>query len=133
MSRYVISALALVAALAPTSTFAASSTITLRGYVPVICRATFDGAPAPLKGDVVHLGTAREFCNAGSGYRVVVSYDGGADPGSLVVDGRAIELDSSGQTVIAETHTPGIQSREIAYAPGDTPISNLNIRLETNG
>ena len=120
-----------LALLAPTAASAsATATLTLRGFVPVICRANFQSAPSEGANGVEQLGSIDEFCNDGGGYRVVVDYDPGTDPGSLVVDGRQVVLDGSGTAVIAESSGPAINTRTLGYIPGEQPISNLHIRVE---
>lgn len=108
-----------------------TSTIELRGYVPVICRATLHSAPSIRDDGVVELGSLDEFCNSGSGYRVVVDYAPGQDPGQLLVDGREVPLNSSGRTVIAQMSGPSISTRTLAYVPSDQPIAALSIHVET--
>lgn len=132
MSRYSILAVMALAALAPTAASASSSTatITIRGFVPVICRANFDSAPSMGANGVEELGNIDEFCNSGGGYRVIVDYDPGVDPGSLVIDGRQVALDGSGTAVIDQSSGPAIASRSLGYIPGNQPINNLHIRVE---
>jgi hypothetical protein len=104
--------------------------IELHGYVPVICRADFE-ASSSLTGNAWHLGAIHEFCNAGTGYQVVVEYEPTADPGSLLLDGRLIPLDASGHMVIQQVYGPAIQTSLLGYVPGNRPISNLHISLQT--
>jgi hypothetical protein len=122
---------ALVAALPLTAARAGEQTarIELRGYVPVICRADFESAPFVGPDKKVQLGALHEFCNAGSGYRVVVEYQPGADPGILLVDGRPVFLGSSGSTVIQQAFGPAIKTSLLAYIPGRNPIANLHISI----
>jgi hypothetical protein len=107
------------------------ATITLRGYVPVICHADFNPTPVQLGATVVSLGTDSEFCNAGTGYVVTASYVGGSDPGHLIVDGRTVDLSASGQTVIASESGPDIVQRRISYVPGATPITTLRVSVQS--
>ena len=131
MSRYTILAPMVLMALAPTAASASSTaTVTLRGFVPVICRANFQSAPSEGANGVEELGRIDEFCNSGGGYRVIVDYDPGTDLGTLVVDGRQVGLDGSGTAVIAQSSGPAVTSRSLGYIPGGQPISHLHIRLE---
>jgi hypothetical protein len=107
------------------------ATITLRGYVPVICHADFNPTPVQLGAGAVSLGTDSEFCNAGTGYVVTASYVGGSDPGHLIVDGRTVDLTSSGQAVIASESGPDIVQRRISYVPGTTPITTLRVSVQS--
>ena len=132
MFKRALLALAVLSAASPAMAQSSwTSTIELRGYVPVICRATLHSAPAFRDDGVVELGSLDEFCNAGSGYRVVVDYAPGEDPGQLLVDGREVPLDRSGRTVIAQVSGPSISSRNLAYVPSDRPIAALSIHVET--
>jgi hypothetical protein len=79
----------------------------------------------------MRLGAIHEFCNAGSGYQVVVEYAPTSDPGALLVDGRFIPLDGSGRTVIQQVSGPALETRFLGYFPGHQPISNLHISLQT--
>lgn len=131
MSRYTTLALMVLALLAPTAAAAASTaTLTLHGFVPVICRANFESAPSEGANGIEELGNIDEFCNSGRGYRVIVDYDPGTDPGFLVVDGRQVALDGSGTVVIAQSSGPAITKSSLGYIPGEQPISNLHIRVE---
>lgn len=123
---------ALAAALPLTAAQAAEQTarIELHGYVPVICRADFESAPFVAPNNKVQLGAIHEFCNAGSGYRVVVAYEPGGDPGILFVDGRPIFLDGSGSAVIQQAFGPAIKTSVLAYIPGRNPIANLHISIQ---
>jgi hypothetical protein len=119
-----------LALLVPTAASAESTaTLTLRGFVPVICRANFESSPSEGADGVEQLGSIDEFCNSGAGYTVIVDYDPGTSSGSLVVDGRQVALDGSGSVVIAQSTGPAIASRSLGYIPGDQPISNLHIRV----
>ncbi|HEX3919744.1 MAG TPA: hypothetical protein VHW60_20590 [Caulobacteraceae bacterium] len=131
MSRYTIFTLLALALLAPTAASAeATATLTLRGFVPVICRANFESAPSEGANGVEQLGSIDEFCNSGAGYQVIVDYDPGASSsGTLVVDGRQVVLDGSGSVVIDQSTGPAISSKSLGYIPGDQPISNLHIRV----
>src|SRR5581483_10949924 len=79
MVRYLIGAAALLAVLAPSASISSasqSSEITLRAWVPVICRASFEAATGPdsdTDGPVA-LGQVREFCNSAHGYTLVVRH-----------------------------------------------------------
>jgi len=111
---------------------AATETIEVRGVVPVICRADFQSAYSPRGDGSMMLGAIDEFCNASSGYRVVVDYSGTDDPGALIVDGRWVPLDPSGHTVISMMDGPRMVSERLGYRPGSHPISALHVQIETD-
>jgi len=116
--------------IAPAS--AATETIHIYGYVPVICRAELTSASIiPItQGGETQLGVISEFCNAGSGYQIVADYSSGeADPGSLVVDGRTIPLNGSGESTLVTMDGPRILSQSLAYIPGSTPITAIHIQI----
>jgi len=104
--------------------------IELHGYVPVICRADFYSAPVIAPNNRVQLGAIHEFCNAGSGYRVVVEYQPAADPGALLIDGHPVFLDGSGHAVLQQVSGPAIKTSFLAYLPGRTPITALHISIQ---
>ncbi len=139
MSRYIVSTLALLAAIVPSASFAGSGdaqvNLTISGFVPVICRAQLDNATVSLPddGSAVQLGRLNEFCNSPGGYHVVVSYTGHGDLGALIVDGRQVHLDGSGRAVITESAGPAILSHELDYQPGKDAITSLNVTVETIG
>ncbi len=137
MSRYLVSALALLTAVvAPSVSLAgdgdASTSIRIMGFVPVICRAELQGSMFPTDGQEVNLGQGSEFCNAPGGYRVVVDYEGAGDLGSLIIDGREVELDGSGRAILVSAQGPAINSRQLNYVPGEDSITALRIHIETD-
>ena len=110
----------------------ASRSFEIRGVVPVVCNATYQPSISFREDGTIDLGAVAEFCNAGTGYRVVAEYNTAADPGTLIVDGHSVALGAGGETVIAEVAGPNILSRQLAYRPGTTTLTALRIRLEAN-
>ena len=110
----------------------ASQTVTIGGYVPLVCRADYAPAISFRPDGVIDLGSVREFCNSGSGYQVVVEYTPTSAPGALILNGNEIALNSSGSTVVAEVAGPAILTRNIAYRPGAQPISSIRVRLQAD-
>ncbi|MBV9044024.1 MAG: hypothetical protein JO294_02790 [Alphaproteobacteria bacterium] len=102
----------------------------IRGYVPVVCNATYEPNVSVGSDGTIALGAVAEFCNADHGYRVVAEYSGAADAGTLLVDGRSVSLGASGEAVIAEVSGPAILSRHLSYRPGTTTLTSLRIRLD---
>jgi len=129
MRRILLAALAAVLPLTAARAAEQTTRIELRGYVPVICRADFESAPFTSPDNKMQLGAIHEFCNAGSGYRVIVEYQAGGDPGILLVDGRPIFLDGSGSAVIQQAFGPAIKTSFLAYIPGRNPIASLHISI----
>lgn len=132
--KKIIAIAAALSALAPGLALAkpASQTLTIQGYVPVVCRATYDAQVGQYVDGVVNLGQVREFCNSARGYRVVIEHTGAGDVGSVIVDGREIELSATGSTTIASVNGPAIMERSIAYRPGDTSLTSIRISLQAN-
>lgn len=111
-----------------TAAGAATQTIRINAYVPVICHAEFPAQIIP-KGSVVPLGTISEFCNAGSGYQIIAHYTQTSDPGELLVDGVPVPLNGSGESVIVRMNGPRAITQTLNYVPGSTPIDTLSIEL----
>jgi hypothetical protein len=125
--RRLLAALILIGSpLVPAS--AATETIRINAYVPVICRADFVSQPVE-RGGLVELGVLKEFCNSGSGYQIVADYPATADPGALVIDGQTVPLNQSGHATLATMNGPRLITQTLAYLPGSTPIATLNIQL----
>jgi hypothetical protein len=126
--------LALVAASVPATAGAdpsnGSQSLTLGGYVPLVCRADYTAAISFRPDGVIDLGSVREFCNSGTGYQVVVEYSPTNAPGALILNGNEIALDQSGSTVVAEVAGPAVLTRNIAYRPGSQPITSIRFRLQ---
>lgn len=137
MSRYLVSALALLTAVvAPSVSLAgdgdASTSIRIMGFVPVICRAQLQGSPVELGDGAYNLGRIDEFCNAPGAYRIVVNYAGDGDLGHLIVDGQEVPLDGSGRAVLIQANGPGQQVHQLNYQAGDDTITALRISVETD-
>jgi len=132
--KKIIALAAAISALAPGFALAkdASRTISIQGHVPVVCRATYDAQVGQFENGVVNLGQVREFCNSARGYKVVIEHTGSGDVGSIIVDGREIELSASGSTTIATVGGPAIIQRSLAYRPGDDSLSSMRISIQAN-
>lgn len=105
------------------------SMISLRAFVPVVCRTTFTADYGQV-GDIYQLGTVNEFCNSARGYRVIVEVDGSPDDaGTIYFGGQAFPV-TSDQIVVTDVNGPGRINRTLDYQPGDTEISQLRIRIE---
>ena len=109
-----------------------SQSLTIGGYVPLVCRADYTPAIDYRPDGTIDLGTIREFCNSGTGYQVVVEYSATEAPGTLILNGTEVTLEPSGSTVVAEVTGPADLARDIAYRPGTEPITSLRIRLQAH-
>jgi hypothetical protein len=133
MKNIAIGVASLSLAFAPTAAFAASHSFNLRLQVPVYCtvkQQTIGSGTAI--GNAFALGTFREYCNAPSGYQLVVNYAPGSLQGARIMAGNdEIVLDGSGRAVLSRANGPTIRERAITMAPGsegfDTDRLDLNI------
>lgn len=106
---------------APTTAMAASFGLNLSLTVSVHCtvqhQATGFGA---ISGDAVSLGTFREYCNAPTGYDLVINYAPGSLEGARIIAGNdEIILNGSGQAVLSRATGPRMRERPIAAVPGE--------------
>lgn len=120
-----------VLVVAPTTAMAATFGFNLRLMVPVHCtvqhQATGFGA---VSGDAVSLGTFREYCNAPSGYDLVVNYAPGSMKGARVIAGNdEIILNGSGRAVLSRSSGPRVRERTIAAIPGANGFDTDRLEL----
>ena len=110
----------LALAVVPSAVFAATQTFNLRLQVPVHCSVKQQGFGSGVTaGNIVALGTFREYCNAPGGYQLVVNYAPGSLQGARIMAGNdEIVLDGSGQAVLSRATGPKIRERLISMAPG---------------
>lgn len=114
--------------LAPTA-IAGTAVIHISGYVPVICHADIQSLSAMPANEEIALGTIKEFCNAGAGYQLIANHSPGQGLGKLIIDGQAVPLDSSGQTVLARMPGPRDITQTLSYRPGTATITILSIEI----
>jgi len=109
----------------------ASFELRLRGYVPVICRASVETSTAVVRGSVVHLGALNEFCNNANGYEVWVDYSPHLSGAILMVDGRAVRLAGAHSSVrISASSHAAMQTRDLAlYLRGQRPDGSISFRV----
>jgi hypothetical protein len=107
----------------------ATFTLTLHATVPVICHVSFQSDFSQDANGTEQLGSDSEMCNSATGYRVIADYSPTSGAGSIVVDGQQVPLDGSGSVVIAVSDGPAVKSRNIAYVPGDQPVTDINVRV----
>lgn len=108
-------------AAAPTTATAATLGFNLSLTVPVHCtvqhQATGFGA---ISGNAVSLGSFREYCNAPTGYDLVINYAPGSLEGTRIIAGNdEIVLNGSGQAVLSRATGPRVRERPIAAVPGE--------------
>ena len=110
-----------------------SGTIYLRAHVPVYCSIDLFPASAQARGgNVVHLGTSQELCNAPRGYRVVLDHPAHLPEAAVLSDGVRIPLTEIGETVLWDSDHPGFERRQLELDLGDepAPVSRLGLRIE---
>lgn len=106
-------------------------TISVTGFVPVICRANVETNLVAPKAGVVSLGTLKEFCNSPAGYRVVADYSPALADAKLVVDGKKIALGGAGTVVVSESDRAAITDRNLELQlPTDGQTGSLSFRIE---
>jgi hypothetical protein len=98
-----------------------STTIRLRAVVPIICHVQMSEATGVIEDGVADLGSAREFCNAPRGYRVIVRHPTDLEGAVIIKDGERIPLSAGGETVLTDSHRPDIRSMRLAVETGDAP------------
>lgn len=123
MVRGIAGVAAVVALGAPVATAGAETmgfNLTLR--VPVHCTVRHQPAAGVGGADAgaVALGELREYCNAPTGYQLVVSYAPGALRGAVIQAGEdRVVLNGSGEAIISQSPRPRFRSRVITALPGE--------------
>lgn len=111
----------------------ASYSITLRGFVPVVCRVSVTASSTSAEAGVQDLGALKEFCNAPDGYDVLIAHTGAANGAKVIVDGEEIALSETGQTVISTSPTAGIRDRNLQLALNDnSALTALTFDVEAH-
>lgn len=116
---------------APTTAMAASFGFNLSLRVAVHCtvqhQPTGFGAIA---GDAVSLGSFREYCNAPTGYDLVIRYAPGSLQGARIIAGsEEIILNGSGQAVLSRASGPRVRERPLAAVPGENGFDTDRFEL----
>ncbi len=116
------------AAIAPVTAFDRHSAA-VTTVVPLACEVELTGATlSPL---VSAVGTTREFCNNGRGYRVIASSSGNVTGSTLIVDGREIPLQAGVDVEIATVGHAAIRERTIRFvAASQDATGRLSLRVE---
>ncbi len=118
------------------ATSAAHSTsfgITLSLQVPVLCTVKADAAGASAAdAAAVQLGSLHEYCNAPRGYDLVVHYTPGTLKGMTLIAGdNRVQLDGSGQAVVARLTGPTVKDRNIEAIPGPDGFDADHLDFDT--
>jgi hypothetical protein len=87
--------------------------ISISGFVPVVCRASVGANMVPSSNSTVNLGGLNEFCNSPNGYEVFADYAPGLSAATLLVDGQKVNLGQDGSTRISKSNTAAIASRSL--------------------
>lgn len=111
-----------------------TQSVSVVARVPLLCEVNF--APATLSGQIdgrVTLGQSNEFCNSGTGYRLMASATGDVAGASLIVGGRTFELQNGQEVEIVASNGPARTARSVDYDPGNSAGGgNLTLRIEAN-
>lgn len=89
-------------------------TLSITGFVPVVCRATVDATSVPAVAGEVSLGTLNEFCNSPNGYAIYADHSAALAGGSIVVGGQKIQLSETGSTRIRMSGHAAIQNNGVS-------------------
>lgn len=132
LSTLAFAAAAVVVTSCPAPAGADTPTYNISLTVPVLCRISYSGSGAGGSvGDAVDLGELKEFCNAGSGYSVIVDYSPGTLRGAVLQlgDDRVV-LDGSGEAVISAAPGPRIRARRLLATPGANGFDTQQLSFE---
>lgn len=114
----------------PLSASGAGYTFQIQGFVPVICRATVEGATYAPQAGRIDLGTLDEFCNSPAGYQVWAEHSPNLAGAKLVIDGREVPLSDSGVTMVSQSPGAAVHKRTLALELADGKTTgSLSIRV----
>jgi len=116
---------ALAASLATSAPAFANSTygLTLRGEVPVICRAEIQSVAAGEAGETS--ATLSEFCNSAAGYKVYATVSD--EDLRVSVDGLEIAPEADGRFLLASEARPNIASRDLIFAGASSGTISITV------
>lgn len=123
MVRGIAGVAAVMALVAPVATAGAETmgfNLVLR--VPVHCTVRHQpvAGVGSAETGAVALGELREYCNAPTGYQLIVSYAPGALRGAVIQAGEdRVVLNGSGEAVISQSPRPRFRARMITAMPGE--------------
>lgn len=107
-------------AVAPAVDLSNSYTIGIRGFVPVICRASLSASTAATQAGVQRLGSLTEFCNSPNGYRVQAQYSPNLANAKLLIDGTAVPLSADGSVLVSSSDRAAITTRTVELDLGES-------------
>jgi len=128
---FTLGALGLGLVVAPIGANAADMSYLVRARVPVHC-VVQQQAPgvADANGASVSLGQFREYCNAPSGYELIVRYSPGTLQGTVLTSGSdTVVLNGSGEAVLSRASGPRMIERNIMAAPGENGFDTDRLEL----
>jgi hypothetical protein len=106
----------------------------LTARVPVTCQVRYQGSglsKTPNGG--ILLGQLTEYCNAPSGYQLLVSYTPGTLRGATLIAGEdRVVLSGSGQAVLSRATGPRKRSRPLAAVPGVSGFDTDALRFDVD-
>lgn len=115
---------------------AASNATQTKGFqlklsVPVNCSVNFSqNNVISSDGDNIPLGSFREYCNAASGYQLIVKYTPGTLRGARLLAGNdEITLNGSGEAVLTRSTQPRKRERSISVIPGEDGFNTNQLEL----
>ncbi len=109
----------------------ASTQLTIRGHVPVICRLNFEASTKNPTRNSVELGNLSELCNAAHGYVVVAIHDAGVSDAFLNVGGLGKKsLSPSGRTVVYDSAMPGVAQRNIVLHASAGSVQHITFAIQ---
>lgn len=110
----------------------ASQSVKMNAIVLLVCNVGFDAGNASYdESGVAELGTTREFCNSGNGYKVYARTSGTDAGASLVVGSSRYEINNGTEILIADISGPARTSRPIYLDAGDgNGGGSLSLRIE---
>lgn len=110
---------------------AASTRITISGFVPVICHARVTADIVSAQPGTASLGELKEFCNSPRGYRVHADYSASLANAKLLVDGAEVRLPADGTAVVSQSDHAAVDSRSLAIAlPEGIEGGAISFRIE---
>ncbi len=105
-------------------------TLGIRGFVPVICRASVDARQVTPARGRAPLGTLREFCNNPNGYEVWLDHSPGLAGAAMVVDGRRVEFSPGSATLLTRSDHAAVARKDLAMElPRDGMVGHIAIRV----
>ena len=127
-----IGATVVAISLVPAAAMAASQGFNLSAVVPVQCSVNQQSTGAqPADSGAISLGTIREYCNAPSGYQIVVRYAPGSLEGARVFAGSdTVVLDGSGVSTLSRSAGPRVRERSLSMVVGQNGFDTDRLEVD---